>query len=77
MSTPLYASVNLTDYSADVAHSGTSSTSTDAIELRMGSTTYVPTRMEVIKGVETILRWIQNGGTDGAGANLPNPTQST
>ncbi len=74
MTTTYYASVNDFDtIVADVDHAGTSSTSGDVIELRMGNGTYAPNRFQVLKALMRIRRWIISGGLDGAGANLPPP----
>lgn len=72
MATTYYASFT-SDVSTmhDPDHSGTSGTSGDIIELRMGNGTYVPTRFEVLKALELFERWIVQGGLDGAGVNLP------
>jgi hypothetical protein len=72
MTTTYFASVNDGDvYSKDVEHAGTSSTAADVIEVRMGNGTTVPTQRQVINGLNRIMRWILQGGLDGAGANLP------
>lgn len=67
---------NETDMQDNRFTAGTSSTSTDHIELRMmtddgaaGATGL--TRFQVIKALEEFVRWIKNGGEKGAGANLP------
>lgn len=71
MATIYYASVvGDAEQMAD-CNSGTSSTSTDIIELRMGNGTYVPTRRECLQALKLIERWIIDSGTNGAGANLP------
>ena len=73
MATTYYASVgpgvntgNLYDLD-----SGTSSTSADIIELRMGNGTYVPTQREVLEALVLFQRWLIQRGTDGLGTNLP------
>jgi hypothetical protein len=58
----------------DVAHAGTSSTSSDVIELRMGNGTNQPTRFAVQQALKIFERWLFQGGLDSAGANLPQPT---
>lgn len=75
MASQYYASIgtNASQFQ-DVDHSGTSSTSTDFVEVRMGNGTYTPDRHETIKALERIIRWLVQGGTDQAGANLPNPS---
>lgn len=60
----------------DVDHAGTSSTSTDSFEFRMGNGTYAPDRRECLMALERIRRWIIQGGLNQAGANLPLPTGS-
>ena len=55
----------------DVAHAGTSDTSTDLVGLRMGDATNVPTQRQVLNALRVFERWIMQGGLDGAGANLP------
>lgn len=57
-------------------HSGTSSTSTDFIELRMmiddGSAPTGLTRKDVIRALEDVfMRWILQGGLIGDGTNVP------
>lgn len=78
MTTTYYASVN--DYgtiAAEVAHAGTSSTSTDVFEFRMGNGTVVPTREECLQALDVIAKWIMDGGQNQAGANLPPETNGT
>lgn len=58
----------------DVDNAGTSSTSTDVIELRIGNGTYAPTRSEALLSLAKFRRWIMEGGLDGLGANIPLPT---
>ena len=72
MTTTYYASYTIPQGTlADPDHAGTSSTSTDVIELRVGNGIYTPTRLEVLETLENIRRWVIQGGLDGAGANLP------
>lgn len=73
MATTYYISLstNASQLGQDVDHSGTSSTAGDWLELRMGNGTYAPDRHEVIKGLVRLLRFMVQGGTDGAGANIP------
>ncbi len=73
MATTYYASLssNASLLASDVDHAGTSSTAGDWLEVRMGNGTYAPDRHEVIKGLLRIVRWMQEGGVKGAGANLP------
>lgn len=72
MTTTYYASYTAPQGTlADPDHSGTSSTSTDVVELRMGNGTYVPTRLEVLEALKNFRRWIIQSGTDGNGTNLP------
>jgi hypothetical protein len=75
LTTTYYASVT-GDSGAftDVDHAGTSSTSTDVFEFRMGNGTYAPDRGECVLAAQRIVRWILQGGLDQAGANLPPPT---
>lgn len=74
MTTTYYCSIT-TDPAAftDVDNSGTTSTSTDIIELRMGNGTYAPNRMQVELALRRFERWLVQGGLDQAGANLPLP----
>ena len=78
MAATYYASVtvNPSDLSQAAAYfnSGTASTATDIMELRIGNGTYAPTRAEVIKFLELMERWVIQGGLDQAGANVPLPT---
>ena len=80
MAATYYASVtidpSLLDQSSTNWNSGTSSTATDIIELRMGNGTYAPTRAECIKFLAMAERWILQGGLNQAGANIPLPTGS-
>lgn len=77
MASTFYASINTPpDYFTDVDNAGTSSTSTDNIELRIGNGTYSPTRREALLALERFERWIIQGGLDQLGANLPLPTGS-
>lgn len=77
MANTYYMSINTpSSYDLDVDNSGTSSTSTDNIELRVGNGTYTPTRRETLQALERFERWIMQGGLDQAGANLPLPTGS-
>jgi hypothetical protein len=70
--TTYYASVVDADTVAkDVAHSGTSSTAGDMIELRMGDGTNEPTVRQVINALIIFERWLIERGTNGAGANMP------
>lgn len=75
MAVQYYISVNDFDtLSKRAAHSGTSSTPTDIIELRIGDGTYVPSRRQVFNALEIIERHLQMGGDLLTGANLPLPT---
>lgn len=78
MATQYYASITGaspdTGSVYDVDHAGTSSTSGDSFEFRMGNGTYLPDRRECILALKRIERWIIQGGLDQAGANLPLPT---
>lgn len=81
MTTTYYASIdgNVTSppgYFMDVDHAGTSSTSADTIELRMGNGTYAPDRREVLLALKRFERWVMQGGLDQLGGNLPPPTGS-
>ena len=55
----------------DPAHVGTSSTSTDLIELRVGDGTTIPTYRQVFNFMEMVRRFYIESGVNGAGANLP------
>jgi len=55
---------------ADVV-SGTSTTATLDLELRIGDGTNTPSRDAVLLGLKNLERWIMQGGLNGAGANLP------
>jgi len=75
MATTYYASIDTyAGLGLDVDHAGTSSTSTDNVELRMGNGTYAPDRREVLLALKRFERWIIQGGLAQAGANLPVPT---
>lgn len=53
-------------------HTGTSSTSTDEVELRiLSSGSPVPTKLDVIVSLERFIRWLEQGGQHEAGANQP------
>lgn len=57
-------------------HSGTSSSATDFIELRMmeyttGTTSTGLTRNDVIMALETFRRWVLEGGLLSDGTNVP------
>ena len=54
--------------SKDPDNRGTSSTAGDKVELRMDQTL---TQRQVINCLARFLRWIEMGGLNGAGANLP------
>lgn len=72
MATTFYMSFNDLDIiSSDPEHAGTSSTSGDDVEVRMGNGTYSPTQRQVLNGLERGERWIMQDGLNGAGANLP------
>ena len=71
MATVYWATVADTDTMTDVAHAGTSDTSTDLIGLRMGDATNVPTLRQVKLALKIFERWIEQRGLNGAGANLP------
>ena len=76
MAATYYASIT-TDcslVSKDVDNFGTASTSTDILEVRVGNGTYAPDRTEVVKGLQRIIRFYEQGGTDGNGTNIPLPT---
>ena len=75
MTTTYYASItsDCSLFSKDVDNFGTSSTSTDILELRVGNGTYAPDRTEVVKGLKRILRFYEQGGTFGNGTNIPLP----
>ncbi len=76
MTTTYYASItaDASKFSQDVDNFGTSSTSTDIVELRVGNGTYAPDRAEVLKAIERIWRFYMQGGTFGNGTNVPLPT---
>ena len=73
MATQYYMSSNGGDIiSGDPDHVGTSSTATDAVELRIGDgTNAAPTQRRVLNILEQFERWIIQNGLDGVGANLP------
>ena len=72
MATPTYASYTIPQGTlADPDHTGTSTTSTDVVELRWNSSTYAVTQLELLEALENFRRWIIQSGLDGAGANLP------
>lgn len=76
MTTTYYVSLSsdASLFAKDVDHFGTASTAGDWLELRSGNGTYAPDRHEIIKGLERILRFYIQGGTDGNGTNIPLPT---
>ncbi len=67
---------SILDQNSTNMNSGTASTATDIIELRMGNGTYAPDRAEVVKFLALAERWILQGGLNQAGANVPLPTGS-
>ena len=74
MTTQYYVSVNTSQFhSAEPAHYGTSSTSGDDVELRMGDGSSVPTQRQVLLALEAFERWIMQNGLDGtdSGSDLP------
>jgi hypothetical protein len=72
VTTTYYASGNDGDvYSADMEHSGTTSTSGDVFEFRMGNGTVVPTQRQSLNFLARLRRWIIQEGLAGGGANLP------
>lgn len=78
MATQFFASVQVEPGNfIDVDHSGTSGTATDSFEFRMGNGTYTPNRMECIRALERIKRWLVQGGLNSAGASLPLPPTAT
>jgi hypothetical protein len=76
MATIYYASIDDPHTMQDVAHAGTSSTSSDVIELRMGNGSNTVTRNAVEMALKIFQRWLFQGGLDSAGANLPSPTDT-
>jgi hypothetical protein len=77
LATTYYASITVVaSLMQDVDNSGTASTSTDIIELRMGNGSYAPDRAEILKALERFKRWVTQGGTDQAGTNIPLPSGS-
>lgn len=77
MTTTYYASITSDVRTfGDVDNAGTSSTSTDIIELRMGNGTYAPSRQECYLALKKFQRWLEQGGLDQAGANLPTPAHT-
>jgi hypothetical protein len=76
MTATYYVSItsDASKFSQDPDNSGTSSTATDIIELRVGNGTYAPDRAEVLKALDKFWRYYQQGGTDGNGTNIPLPT---
>jgi hypothetical protein len=61
---------------ADVV-SGTSTTATLDLELRIGDGTNTPSRDAALMGLKVIERWIMQGGLNGAGTNLPTKAHSS
>lgn len=76
MTTTYYASItsDASKFSQDVDNFGTASTAADIVELRVGNGTYAPDRTEVVKAIHRILRFYEQGGTNGNGTNVPLPT---
>jgi hypothetical protein len=69
-----YASItSATSTLGDMSNSGTTSTATDIIEIRMGNGTYAPSRREVYEFVLNLERWLVQGGLDQLGAFVPVP----
>ena len=62
------------DQSSANVHVGATTTSTDILELRMGSSTANVTRHQALLFLEMAHRWIVQGGLNQAGASLPQPT---
>ena len=62
------------DQSSTNLNSGATTTSTDILELRMGSSTANVDRHQVLMFLEIAKRWVMQGGLNGAGASLPQPT---
>lgn len=59
-------------YSKEPDNTGTSSTATDEIELRiLNSNSPAPTRKQVWDALERFQRWLLQGGQDFGGTNLP------
>jgi hypothetical protein len=78
MAAQYYASITVDPAAfVDVDNSGTSSTSTDSYEFRMGNGTYLPNRVQALLALKRIERWIVQGGLDQLGANLPLPPTGT
>lgn len=71
MAAQYYASITSFDQMYNVAHSGTSGTAGDCLELRMGDGTFTPTRQQVLQGLEILRRHIIQGGAVGDGLDLP------
>ena len=78
--TNLYASVvdnefSFLDTTTSNMHAGTSSTSTDHVEVRMmtndGTNPTNITKFQVIKALEKIIRHLKNGGLVADGTNVP------
>jgi hypothetical protein len=77
VTTTYYASINTpSSLVEDVDNSGTSSTASDNIEIRIGNGTYAPDRREVIMACNRFIRWVVQGGLDQLGTNIPLPTGS-
>lgn len=78
MATTFFVGINVDPSSFDQSSTnltvGTTTTSTCIMELRMNSSTVALDRPQVLKGLETIKRWVMQGGLNQAGANLPLPT---
>ena len=62
------------DQSSANVNVGATTTSTDILELRMGSSTANIDRHQALMGLEIFKRWIMQGGLNQAGASLPQPT---
>lgn len=77
MAATYYASVPTNVRTMANITSGTSTTATDLIELRMGDGTTIPSRQTCIMALELFRRWITQGGLNGAGTNLPPPAHSS
>ena len=80
MATTFFVGINVDPGSLDQSTTnltvGTATTATCVLELRMNSSTVALTRHQVMMGLEMFKRWVEQGGVNQAGANLPLPTGS-
>ena len=66
--------INYLEKGTSNMHSGTASTATDQIELRIGNgTATAPTRFQVLKALDFFKKWLKDAGQVLDGTNLPLP----